>query len=137
MRILIIGTLALVIAVGGWVALNKDTSTTQKTGEVLPTVNNTPSPESSQTTEISYSSDGFSPNSLTINVGDTVTFINNRNKQMWVASNPHPIHTDLSEFDNRKGVSNAEAYVFTFKTPGEYSYHNHLSPGDGGTIIVK
>ena len=133
MRILIIGTLTLIIAVGGWVALNKDDSPTQKTdnGSVAQ------SQTGLQTLEVSYTVSGFSPGSLIIKTGETVTFTNNSNLQMWVASNPHPIHTKLSEFDNRKGVSNGETYSFTFKTPGEYSYHNHLNPGDGGTIIIK
>ena len=151
MRLAIIGVLVLIVAIGGWIALNRDDSSkvvednsnTQdvpvKTEESAPETNTDAeqSPESVQSFEISYTSSGFSPSSLTVSVGDTVTFTNNSNGQMWVASNPHPIHTDLSGFDSRKGVSNGETYEFTFNTAGSHSYHNHLGTNNGGTIIVK
>ena len=152
MRILVISILVLVIAIGGWVVLNKDNSSSPeaennistqdvplKTEESLPEVNTDTeqSLENTQKISVSYTSSGFSPSTLTINAGDTVVFTNDTNIQMWVASNPHPIHTDLSEFDNRRGVSNGETYKFTFETPGEYFYHNHMNFSDGGTIIVK
>lgn len=146
MRILIIGVLAVVVAIGGWIAINKGyssqssvTDISVKTEEVLPAADSetTQSQETPQSLEVFYTSESFSPSSLEINAGDTITFINKSNFPMWVASNPHPIHTNLSELDNRKSVANGGTYKFTFEVVGEYSYHNHLNSGDGGTIIVK
>lgn len=146
MRILIVSVLVLVIAIGGWIVINKDSSDQEsdtdiqvKVDEILPENDGdtTQSDEISNTLKVSYTSGGFSPSSLTVNAGDTVTFTNNGNSQMWVASNPHPIHTNLSAFDNRKGIASGEAYKFTFETAGEYFYHDHLNIGYGGTIIVK
>lgn len=104
------------------------------------------SPAASQATQISeditgnvilYSDTGFSPKSLTIKPNATVTFKNESGKSMWVASNPHPIHSDYSAFDAKRGYKKEESYQFTFTEAGEYIYHNHLSPNDEGTITVE
>ena len=101
-----------------------------------------------------YGDKGFEPNSITIKVGTTVEWFNNSSKQMWVASNPHPAHTDLSGFDERGVGGNVEpsqqsnvpvahahsvggAYRYTFLRVGHWGYHNHLMPEDRGTIIVE
>lgn len=60
----------------------------------------------------------------------TVTFTGSN---LWVASDPHPIHTDLPGFDPRKVQ---ESFSFTFDRVGEWGFHNHLRPSDTGTIIV-
>ena len=52
---------------------------------------------------------------------------------LWVASDPHPIHSDLPGLD-AKGAK--ESYSFTFDTAGEWGFHNHLRASDTGTIIV-
>jgi plastocyanin len=62
--------------------------------------------------------------------GAPVTFTGSN---LWVASDPHPIHSDLSGFD-AKGAK--ESYTYTFDTPGEWGFHNHLRASDTGTIIV-
>lgn len=48
---------------------------------------------------VTYTDSGFSPNNLTIKNGQTVTFKNEGPGDMWVASAPHPTHTDYPEFD--------------------------------------
>lgn len=84
-----------------------------------------------------YSNSGFSPSSITINVGESVVFKNESNVGMWVASAPHPAHTAYQEFDAQKGIAKGEDYVFTFTKAGVWKYHNHLIPSDTGTVIVK
>lgn len=81
-----------------------------------------------------YDGDVFAPSSVTIKVGQTITFKNTGSDPMWVASDPHPVHTNFSAFDQR--TSTAE-YSFTFEKTGTYRYHNHLSPSDRGTVIVE
>ena len=56
---------------------------------------------------------------------------------LWVASNPHPIHTDYSDFDAKRGYAKGERYSFTFFKQGTWKYHNHLNPGEGGVIVVE
>ncbi len=99
----------------------------------------TPSTSEAPTTKnmVTYSDSGFSPANLTTKVGDTVTWQNNSSKMMWVASNPHPTHTGLTGFDALQGTEEGQSYLFTFTKTGTFDYHNHLSPKEGGTIIVQ
>lgn len=86
---------------------------------------------------VTYRESGFSPATLRVKVGTTVVFKNEESEPMWVASNPHPIHTDYPGFDAKRGYAQGESYSFTFTKPGSWKYHNHLGPSEGGTIIVE
>ena len=92
--------------------------------------------EAAQT--VTYTDSGFSPKLARIKLGDTVTFMNNSTKMMWIASAPHPTHTNYPEFDAKKGYGAGEAYSFTFddKT-GSFNFHDHLAPTNFGTIVVE
>ena len=100
--------------------------------------------ETSQTT-IEISSSGFSPSTLTISKGTTVTFINRDSSTHQPASNPHPAHTGYPEegtcsgsaFDSCNGLSQGESWSFTFDEVGTWRYHDHLNSGMAGTIIVQ
>lgn len=80
---------------------------------------------------------GFSPSTVTVNHGTTVTFLNLGTKSIWPASNPHPVHTDYPGFDPKHGVAPTESWNFTFNRVGTWGYHDHLSQFLTGTIIVK
>lgn len=86
---------------------------------------------------IEYTDQGFEPKSLTVKIGTPVTFTNMSTKSMWVASNPHPVHTGLAGFDQLKKVEKGESYTFTFTTQGTWDYHNHVAPADIGSIVVE
>lgn len=92
---------------------------------------------SAKTHTVTYTSSGFSPSPLTINAGDSVHFINNTSGTMWVASDPHPTHTEYSAFDAQKGYASNTTYSFTFDEAGTYEYHDHQHASMRGTIIVK
>ena len=91
--------------------------------------------QTSQT--VAYTDSGFSPASLSVNMGDVVTFVNNSSKMMWIASAPHPTHTAYPGFDAKKGSEEGGSYTFTFSKKGTWKYHNHLNPSDFGTVIVE
>lgn len=97
----------------------------------------TASDTATTTHTVSYSSTGFSPSSITIKAGDTVTFTNGTSSKMWVASDPHPQHTDFSDFDAGKGYEAGTSYSYTFNTAGTYTYHDHLHASMRGTVIVE
>ncbi len=88
-------------------------------------------------TTITYSDSGFSPSTLRVANGTTVTFINQSRGLMRVASNPHPSHNSYPGFDAKSGLSRGQSYKFTFSNAGIWSYHNHLETGQGGTVIVR
>ncbi len=99
---------------------------------------------------IEITATGFSPNPLTIKVGDTVTFVNKDTAQHWPASAVHPTHTvypgsDINKcgtaeaatiFDSCKGLATGETFEFTFTHAGSWNYHDHLNPSLWGTIVV-
>ena len=81
--------------------------------------------------------EGFMPDSLEITLGTKVNFINSTNHTVWVASSPHPIHTDLPGFDNKGGTPAGGTYEYTFEKIGTWKYHDHLNPTLYGKVIVK
>lgn len=126
-----------IIIVLGAFFLSKNDQTTSPTAPPTTTSTDLTEPSTTESGVVSYSDSGFSPVSLTIKVGDTVNFKNQSGKSMWVASDPHPIHTVYPEFDAKKEVANGENYSFTFTKVGTWKYHDHLNPSDTGTIIVQ
>ena len=104
---------------------------------------NTSSPSPSDTFNLSseavvtYQNGSFSPSSITVASGTTVQFMNQSSTPVWVASNPHPSHTDYPGFDALKEVAPGENYSFTFVKTGTWGYHNHLNPSEGGAVVVK
>lgn len=119
--------------------------------EYPPTAQQTPQPVSPPTSQpsnlnqptenvqniVTYTDSGFSPSTLTIKKGDTVTFKNTASGGMWVASKPHPMHTDYPAFDAKRKIAPGETYEFTFTNTGSWGYHNHMNPSERGTIVVQ
>ena len=106
----------------------------------------------SQNVTITYTDAGFSPNSISIPRGATVTWVNQSSRSMWVATNPHPSHTGYDQTsrsqhcatgytgaktpDECKSDAKGASYSFTFDKTGQWGYHNHVLANDSGTIIV-
>lgn len=86
---------------------------------------------------VTYTDNGFSPATLTVKKGETVTFKNNSSRSFWPASAVHPTHTIYPEFDAKKAIPAGESYSFTFTRIGSWKYHNHLNPASTGTITVQ
>ena len=91
---------------------------------------------------VTYTQAGFEPNEITINNGDTVTFVNNSDTPLWVASDPHPEHTDYPEFDVARSKGGqmpkvGENFSFTFNKMGTWTYHNHTASSDTGNVGVN
>lgn len=86
---------------------------------------------------VTYTDSGFSPQTITVKKGGTVTFINQSSGGMWVASNPHPTHTDYPAFDEKASVGSGGSWSFTFDQVGSWGYHNHRNPSNLGTVIVE
>jgi len=112
---------------------------------------------------VTYTNKGFEPKDFTVSVGTTVVWTNESDKQMWVASDPHPSHNALPGFDQQGPTGHEEhdepessllqklglegrteahggghaVYEYTFSKIGIWGYHNHLSPNDKGKVTVR
>lgn len=103
-----------------------------------------PAGQGASANTIEITAAGFSPSTLTIKAGDTVTWINKDTAQHWPASALHPTHAVYpepggcfaSKFDACKGLEAGESFSFTFTHVGEWKYHDHLNPTLFGTIAV-
>lgn len=104
--------------------------------QTTPTTPEIPVSQSSHNV-VTYTNSGFSPAILNIAQGDTVTFVNNSSGPMWVASDPHPTHTDYPGFDALKRYSPGQSYQFKFTKIGNWGYHDHVNESNTGTISVK
>lgn len=101
--------------------------------------------DSKNTVVISYETEGFSPNAITIKKGDAVLFKNESSDDIWPASGPHPAHTTYptkggcigSTFDACAKIPPGGSWTFTFDIVGTWSYHDHLNSGRTGMIIVQ
>lgn len=94
-------------------------------------------PSSAENTVVTYRDNGFSPTVLTVPLGTTVTFKNGSSGSLWVASNPHPTHTDYPGFDSTTVIPAGQEFSFKFNQRGTWGYHNHLRSPEGGTIVVE
>lgn len=83
-----------------------------------------------------YTNEDFTPKKISIKKGQTVKFINNSDRKMWVASNDHPMHLIYPEFDQKEITLRGSVYEFKFEKTGNWDYHNHLVSSHGGTIEV-
>lgn len=143
-KTLIITIIVILLIVAGYFIFRGSSTPTlypSSTDQTPISINNVPqTPTSTSTKEnlvVNYTDSGFSPKTITIKKGQTVTFVNQSSSDMWVASNPHPVHTDYPGFDEKASVGNGGSWSFTFNKVGQWGYHNHKNPSSGGTVVVE
>ena len=82
-----------------------------------------------------------SPTTITISVGQSVTFMNSDGRSHNIASNPHPAHTDCPSINAVASIGNGQNKL-TNSLPSARScgFHDHDDPDNGslqGTIIIQ
>ncbi len=130
---ILVGALGIVItawACGGSSSSNSPTSPTPP-----PPSNPPPS-----TVTVMITGSGVSTQWVDLSAGGTVTFVNNDTRQHWIASNPHPAHTDCPPTNNvatlNPGEMRATQALTVVRSCG---WHDHLNPGTvslQGTITI-
>jgi amicyanin len=90
-----------------------------------------PIPAMAQAADASVTIDNFTftPQSVTVKAGTTVTWINQDDI-------PHAIASSTKVFKS-KTLDTDDKYSFTFTTPGTYEYFCSLHPHMTGTIVVE
>ncbi len=86
---------------------------------------------------VTYTNAGFVPARIEVATGTMVEFINESNKEMWVASNDHPGHEVLPTFDQFKTIGKGGRYAYVFDKVGNWQYHDHINPELIGTVEVR
>jgi plastocyanin len=91
---------------------------------------------------ITLTSAGANPRTVTIAVGQTVTFINNDTRSREMASDPHPQHGSCPSMENGLGTIPAGGTRIThnFGNAGTCGFHDHLDASNSaftGSIVVQ
>ena len=81
------------------------------------------------TTAVTISNFAFDPTTITVKVGDTVTWTNND-------STSHTVTSDDGQFDSGTILKGA-TYKHAFSKAGEYGYHCTLHPDMKAKVIVQ
>jgi plastocyanin len=79
--------------------------------------------------EVFIQSMSFTPNTITVAVGETVTWTNKDNVAHTVTSN--------TPLFNSGSMSNGTTFSFTFPSAGTFDYHCSIHAGMTGTVIVQ
>jgi plastocyanin len=100
-----------------------------------PTPRQTPSPSPAPTAQpktlsVNIQNFAFSPNSLTINKGDSVVWTN-------MDSSSHTVTSDSGSELKSGTLSNGQTYTHTFNTAGTFTYHCSIHPMMTAEIIVQ
>lgn len=123
-----------------------DTASAQTPGSAV-SATVTASTGAPMTATVTYNGSSFSPSTVTIAKGGTVTFTSSSGS-MWVASNPHPSHEGYSGTTRSQHCPDVAgtafdqcapgtSYSFVFQKSGSWGYHNHLNASMSGTVIVQ
>jgi plastocyanin len=82
------------------------------------------------TSAVSIDNFTFTPQTLTVKAGTTVTW-NNKDDI------PHGIASDDNAFRRSKALDTDDKFAFTFTAPGTYKYFCYVHPHMTGTIVVQ
>ena len=160
MKKILLTTIILAVVLVGWILSRNrgDVVLNTPTPVVSPTPDSTSSPQATPLVSpviskniITYTNSGYTPNTITIKKGETVTWKNESSISMWTASAVHPTHraypgTDISAcgtqtllpmFDACGGTAPGQSWSFVFNNVGTWKYHNHLNSSKFGTVVVE
>ena len=90
---------------------------------------------------VTISNGRVSPSTVTITVGQSVTFVNSDGRVHNMSSDPHPAHTDCPSINGVGTITNGQTKLTnSLPTARSCGYHDHDDPDNGqlkGTIIVQ
>ncbi|HVW82576.1 MAG TPA: hypothetical protein VHC68_01355 [Candidatus Paceibacterota bacterium] len=143
----IIGLIVIIILIvaGAWYFLAGP-------GAGAPAGGGTPAASAPAAAVVHYTDQGFAPSSVTVEQGEAVEWVNDSSENLWVASDPHPLHdgydgTTRSEhcaagyqgpvpFDSCAMIAPGGSWSFAFGQVGAWGYHNHADDDMQGSVTV-
>ena len=123
--------LVVVAAVGAWVYF------ATKPADMAHNDDHTHSNNSSAVTAatITATNDGFTPDTVTVKKGESIKVVNKSSSDIEFSSADHPTHLQDPEL-NMDTLKPGEEGTVTPENVGTHGYHDHLSSGHTGKIIV-
>ncbi|HSW85625.1 MAG TPA: cupredoxin domain-containing protein [Candidatus Saccharimonadales bacterium] len=124
----------IIIGIGAYFIFHKSpvspavTNTTPKSSSAAPTQN--------VANTITFDGNQFSPATITVKSGSTVTIKNTSSQDLQFDSDPHPAHTDDTDL-NAGLVLPGKSQTFTVIKTGSFGYHDHLDLGIRGKITIE
>jgi plastocyanin len=129
LSVLVIGLLMLVLVLALALTNHKTTNTTNQAA------NNT---QAAQTATMDINDTAFTPATLQVAAGTTVTWTNLGTKPHQVAADPYPKDDSITGFNSKDTLLPKDSLSFTFTTPGTYHLHDELNPlAIQGTVVVR
>jgi plastocyanin len=105
-------------------------TSTMLAAAVLPGSAQTTPPAPTQPNVVSIDNFTFTPQTLTVKAGTTVTWTNKDDI-------PHGIASNNNAFARSKALDTDDSYSVTFSTPGTYKYFCYVHPHMTGAIVVE
>ncbi len=147
MKKILIGLVALILVGGGvWYFGFRDGGESEETHthedgsehshDTTDTTTDTDQVTNSTSVTITYTDDGFEPDSYTVSAGNTVTVQNNSSSVLDFASGDHPTHLENPEL-NAGEIAAGSSKTFTLSEKGTWSIHNHENDAHEATIVVE
>jgi plastocyanin len=136
---ILIGVLALVVAIGGYVFIDKQSHEHTESPALTQTnTENTPiiSPAHGMHTVV-YTDAGYTPDSITIKAGDMISFENNSKNELMVTFGEHDDHDTAPDKKTHPSVKPGETTMVTFPEAGTFNYHNHHDDEQEGSVVVE
>lgn len=127
----------VVLTAGAFLLSSNKTNVTKVETSTQPVATSIASPSAkAEENTVTVTANGFEPQTITVKVGSTVTWINKSGTTVIINSDPHPIH-NFWPFLNLGSFADGGSVSATFQKSGTYTYHNHLDPSQKGTVIAQ
>jgi plastocyanin len=126
-----IAAVAIIVAVIVAIALGGKNSNSNKSTD-MSNMNQNSSANSNKTVstdKVSIANFSFSPSSITVKKGATVTWTNNDTSE-------HTVSADTGNAFESGALDKGKTFSFTFATAGTFKYHCSFHPNMHGTVTV-
>jgi plastocyanin len=126
-KIIFIILVILVAGAGAYILLNSYLSKNQPKTPIVMIPGEKTKPQSKEKNTVTIQDFKFNPDTLTVKIGDTVTWINEDGA----------VHTVKSDTFNSQNIKNADSFLLRFTEAGTYEYSCKIHPYMKGKIIVN
>lgn len=87
---------------------------------------------------VRVSAEGFSPQTIRIKKGESITWLNGDSAAHHIVADPFPGGESLPGLNSDGPLAQDESYTRAFEEAGTFTYHDQLNPSSfRGTIIVE